>query len=81
MPLPPGRQALRLEDGRVLAYIDAGATQSKQSALIYHHGWPSSASEARFVAGAAAEHGLRLVAFDRPGVGGSDHHPGRAPQA
>lgn len=75
----PARQSLlSLRDGRALAYLQLGppASSSGAPALIYHHGWPSSAAEAEAVCGAAAGRlGLHVIAFDRPGVGGSSWHP------
>src|SRR5438132_13833586 len=41
---------------------------------------PRAAGSSRWrsgVADAAARHGVRLIAADRPGMGGSDHQPGR----
>lgn len=51
--------------------------------LLYHHGWPGAASEAFLIADAAADLGWDLVAFDRPGTGGSvpTTAPGLAPIA
>jgi pimeloyl-ACP methyl ester carboxylesterase len=70
------RTTLILRDGRRLAYTVLGAPrETARATLIYHHGWPSSAQEAIVCAEAAARQGLALVAFDRPGIGGSSYHP------
>jgi pimeloyl-ACP methyl ester carboxylesterase len=71
------RSLLRLKDGRQLAYTAIGApAHAAQSTMIYHHGWPSSAQEALVCADTAAAHGLRIIAFDRPGIGSSSYTPG-----
>ena len=46
--------------------------------LIAHHGTPGSRLLYRRWAEDAAERGIRLIAYDRPGYGGSDRHAGRA---
>ncbi|MEJ2631460.1 MAG: hypothetical protein P8014_17425 [Acidihalobacter sp.] len=46
-------------------------------ALIYNHGLLSLRFEAVFADGVARRLGLRLIAVDRPGCGGSDPLPGR----
>jgi pimeloyl-ACP methyl ester carboxylesterase len=66
---------LRLPDGRRLAYAEYGDPAGRP--LIYNHGLLSSRFEAAFADGAARRLGLRLIAVDRPGCGGSDPLPGR----
>ena len=66
---------LRLPDGRALAYEECGDAEGFPVFLF--HGFPGSRLEARAVAGAAAEAGVRLIGVDGPGVGGSDEQPGR----
>lgn len=66
---------VRLRDGRVLAYVQFGPAQGVP--FLYCHGFPGSRLEARLCAAAASRHGLRLVAVDRPGFGGSDFQPRR----
>lgn len=64
----------RLADGRALAYAEWGDVDGRP--LLYFHGIP----DGRFSWGAGAaceERGIRLIAVDRPGVGGSDPKPGR----
>lgn len=65
-----------LADGRHLACLELGDPAGKP--VFYCHGYPGSRLEARLAAGAAAALGLRLLAPDRPGMGGSDFLPGRS---
>jgi pimeloyl-ACP methyl ester carboxylesterase len=63
-------------DGRTLAICEAGATDGP--AVFVHHGTPADLSlYAPWVEDALAR-GLRLIAYDRPGYGGSSPHPERA---
>jgi pimeloyl-ACP methyl ester carboxylesterase len=64
----PGGRALRvLEDG------DPGGVP-----VIAHHGTPGSRLLYRRWVEDAVERGIRLIAYDRPGYGGSDRDPGRS---
>ncbi len=45
--------------------------------LLFFHGWPSDASMGVLLDDAARKHGFRVLAPDRPGIGRSDHRPGR----
>src|ERR671912_561202 len=56
-------------DGRALAYLEVG--DPRGPLVIHNHGGPSSRLEARLFAGSAAKNGLRLICFDRPGIGQS----------
>jgi pimeloyl-ACP methyl ester carboxylesterase len=62
--------ALQLSDGRSIEYIDNGV--SSKSALILHHGTPTSMTVWGTWLAAAAEKGIRAIAFTRPGYAGSD---------
>lgn len=65
----------RLADGRVLAYAEWGPSNGRP--LLHFHGIP----DGRFSWGAGPaceDRGIRLIAIDRPGVGGSDPKPGRS---
>ena len=66
-------ERLRLPDGRGLAFVEFGARAGRP--VIYHHGSPSSRVEAALFAEAAGRGGIRLIAFDRPGIGRSDYRP------
>jgi pimeloyl-ACP methyl ester carboxylesterase len=46
--------------------------------LVIHHGTPGSRLYRRHWATDAAERGIRLIAYDRPGYGGSERREGRA---
>src|SRR5438132_5227254 len=64
--------SVRLPDGRRLAYTEYGNPAGKV-VVFYHHGLPSSRLEAEVFAPARANFpDVRLIAFDRPGVGASD---------
>ncbi|HET7052348.1 MAG TPA: hypothetical protein VFI09_00340 [Solirubrobacterales bacterium] len=66
---------VRLADGRALAYAEWGPGDGRP--LLHFHGIP----DGRFSWGAGSvclDRGIRLIAVDRPGVGGSDPKPGRS---
>jgi pimeloyl-ACP methyl ester carboxylesterase len=67
--------AVRLADGRKLAYASYGDPLG--APVLYFHGWPGAAVEVAFAGHQARRQGVRLVALDRPGMGGSDLQPGR----
>ena len=62
--------SLKLSDGRALDYTDNGV--SSKSALILHHGTPTSMAVWGTWLAAIAEVGIRAIAFTRPGYAGSD---------
>ncbi len=67
--IEPG-STIVLKDGRQLGYLDVGPPHG---AVVFHfHGHGSSRLEALVLADAAARAGMRVIAFDRPGVGFSD---------
>ena len=67
---PEPVQLLKLRDGRVLSYLEVGSATG--AAVFHFHGHGSSRLEALALADAAAKAGVRLIAFDRPGIGYSD---------
>jgi pimeloyl-ACP methyl ester carboxylesterase len=73
----PTEHLVSLPDGRSIAYFDLGDPQGHP--VIHSHGAPSGKLETEFFGldAAARDAGVRLLALDRPGVGGSDAHPGR----
>lgn len=66
---------VRLPDGRVLRVQDSGATEAP--AVVFFHGTPGSRLLHESWLAAAASAGLRLLAYDRPGYGGSTSEPDR----
>jgi len=68
-------ECLRLPDGRQLSYAQYGDPDGVP--VFYCHGFPGSRMEARQTDRWARELGVRIIAFDRPGYGGSDYQPGR----
>jgi pimeloyl-ACP methyl ester carboxylesterase len=68
-------KTLQLHDGRTLGYAEYGSSKGKP--LFYFHGHPGSRFEARFLAGQAAQVGIRLIGIDRPGMGRSTFKAGR----
>ena len=63
-------------DGRTLAIEEAGDPAGRP--VLVHNGTPNSRHIFAPVAADAAARGLRLIAYDRPGYGGSTPEPGRA---
>ncbi|MFO1253305.1 MAG: alpha/beta hydrolase [Inhella sp.] len=72
-PLPRTGEQLRLRDGRLLGYQIYGAPQGRP--LYFFHGFPGSHEQAALVHEPAAQAGIALVAFDRPGFGDSSPWP------
>jgi pimeloyl-ACP methyl ester carboxylesterase len=62
-------------DGRTLAVLEAG--DENGHAVVAIHGTPGSSLLWRGMIEDAEARGMRLLAYDRPGYGGSDPHPGR----
>src|SRR3954471_18362983 len=64
-----------LPDGRTLTTYDTGAPDGEL--VVVHHGTPCSGEMAGWWAADAADRGIRLVGYDRPGYGESSRQPGR----
>jgi pimeloyl-ACP methyl ester carboxylesterase len=63
-------------DGRTLAVLEAG--DGNGHAIIAIHGTPGSSLPWRGLVEDVEARGIRLLAYDRPGYGGSDPQPGRS---
>ena len=63
-------------DGRTLAIEETGDPAGRP--VLVHNGTPNSRHIFAPVAADAAARGLRLIAYDRPGYGGSTPQPGRS---
>jgi len=68
-PVLPERRVLRLPSGSAAGLIEYGTADG--SPVLYLHGTPSSAVEAFWMHAASVRHGIRMLAVDRPGYGGS----------
>jgi pimeloyl-ACP methyl ester carboxylesterase len=64
-----------LEDGRVLEAVSEGDPAG--TLVVFHHGSPGAAVPFPPFDRAAAERGIRLVTYSRPGFGGSTRREGR----
>jgi pimeloyl-ACP methyl ester carboxylesterase len=64
-----------LDDGRVLEAVSEGDPNG--TLLVFHHGSPGAAVPFPAFDRAAAERGIRLVTYSRPGFGASTRHEGR----
>jgi pimeloyl-ACP methyl ester carboxylesterase len=68
-------QTLTLPDGRRLSHAQFGDPHGVP--VVYCHGFPGSRLEARQTDAFGRRLGVRVIAFDRPGYGGSDYQRGR----
>ena len=66
-------QVLELADGRRLCFDDVGDPDGRP--VLYVHGTPDSRRARHPDDSVAAAVGVRLIAVDRPGAGGSDPNP------
>ena len=67
---------VRTPDGRSLHVIEGGDPDGLP--VVVHHGTPGCALQYEPHAADAAERGIRLITYDRPGYGGSTPHEGRS---
>lgn len=65
-----------LPDGRGLEFQAFGPSTGRP--LLFAHGIPGSGFALQVLKNAAADLGLRLISWSRPGYGTSTRHPGRA---
>jgi pimeloyl-ACP methyl ester carboxylesterase len=66
---------VRTPDGRTLRVREAGVPDGP--AIVVHHGTPGAGHLLAQEVESAGTAGLRLIAYDRPGYGGSSPQPGR----
>jgi len=66
-------ESLSLSDGRRMAYATYGDDDGYP--VLFCHGTPGSHVIARLLAAPAREHGVSLIAPDRPGIGNSEDAP------
>jgi len=66
---------IELRDGRALTWAEYGDACGRP--VLYFHGFPGSRLEASLATPAARDLGVRLIAPDRPGYGGSAPSPRR----
>jgi pimeloyl-ACP methyl ester carboxylesterase len=71
---PEPYSLVRLPDGRALSYLEVGAPSGP--AVFHFHGHGSSRLEALMLEEQALKLGVRVIAFDRPGIGRSDPKSG-----
>ena len=69
------RHVVTRADGRSLAVLEEGVPDGPT--LVAHHGTPGAGLLYRPEVESARLRGVRLLAYDRPGYGGSTPHPGR----
>jgi len=69
-------RSVRAPDGRSLAVEDAGDPAGRP--VLVHMGTPNSRHLYGPNVADAAQRGLRLISYDRPGYGGSTPHPGHS---
>ena len=67
-------QVLELKDGRKLGYAESGDLSGKP--IFHFHGHPGSRIEIRVFGQKLKQHGVHVIAIDRPGLGLSDFKPG-----
>jgi pimeloyl-ACP methyl ester carboxylesterase len=70
-----GDGSVSCADGRALVFREYGARDG--APVFYFHGWPGSRLDFAANDAAAASAGVRVIAVDRPGMGGSDRQRGR----
>lgn len=64
-----------LPGGQKICFAEYGDPDGQ--ALYYFHGWPSSRLQGKLLHEIGLEHGLRIIAPDRPGIGKSSPQPKR----
>jgi pimeloyl-ACP methyl ester carboxylesterase len=75
IPAVEGEGTARAPDGRTLAYVERGPSDGVP--VLVNHGTPGSRLSRHSDPGMYERHGVRMVAYDRPGYGRSDPNSGR----
>lgn len=75
MPAPAESLIVRLRDGRSVCYAQYGTPDGE--VVVNAHGGLACRLDVAAADAAARTAGVRLISPDRPGIGGSDPHPGR----
>ncbi|WP_233438211.1 alpha/beta fold hydrolase [Actinokineospora spheciospongiae] len=70
-------RAVRVGSGRVVRAHDSGPAGGSGPVVMWHHGSPQTGALLEPVLAAAAERGIRVLSYGRPGYGGSDRVAGR----
>lgn len=73
--IEPPVQTMHLADGRILTWLEFGDPEGRP--VLFFHGGGSMALEAGVFQREAVAYGIRLIATNRPGAGGSSLKPGR----
>jgi pimeloyl-ACP methyl ester carboxylesterase len=73
--VPPVTRTIETPDGRTIEVHEAGDPNGLP--VVVHHGTPMSGLQYEPHDALAAEQGIRLIGYDRPGYGGSTRAPGR----
>jgi pimeloyl-ACP methyl ester carboxylesterase len=71
------RLTFRARDGRTLQAYDTGDVGDDRLAVLWHHGTPNIGSPPEPLFADSDRLGIRWIAYDRPGYGGSATHRGR----
>ncbi len=75
MLVPTVPRQITLQDGRALSYAEYGDPRGEP--ILYFHGLPGSRLDAQLTEPVASRLGVRVIAVDRPGFGGSHFKPDR----
>jgi pimeloyl-ACP methyl ester carboxylesterase len=73
--MPAREHSIDGPGGRTLRVVEDGDPSGVP--CVVHHGTPGSRRLPPWWVDDAAQRGIRLIGYDRPGYGGSDPHPGR----
>lgn len=69
-------QSFALPSGGVLTFREYGAADGQP--VFFFHGWPGESQQGSLIDVAARQQGVRVIAPNRPGIGGSSPQPERS---